>query len=56
LFFAGSLAAVAALATGIVSGRTWSPNLTRLQWRLLIIGAVSSVTLSWALKVFVLGN
>ena len=56
LFFAGSLATVAALATGIVTGRTWAPNLTQLQWRLLIIGVVSTVAISWALKVFVLGN
>jgi len=56
VLFAGSLAAVAALATGIVTGRTWTPNLTQMQWRLLIVGAVSTIALSWALKVFVLGN
>jgi hypothetical protein len=56
LLFAGSLAAVAGLATGIVSGRTWTPKLTQLHWRLLIVGVVTSVALSWALKLFVLGN
>jgi len=56
VLFAGSLAAVAALATGIVTGRTWTPNLSQMQWRLLIVGAVSTIALSWALKVFVLGN
>lgn len=54
--FAGSLATVAGLAMGIVSGRTWTPNLSSLQWRLLIVGVVTTVVLSWALKVFVLGN
>jgi hypothetical protein len=56
VLFAGSLAAVAALATGIVTGRTWTPNLSQMQWRLLIVGAISTIALSWALKVFILGN
>jgi hypothetical protein len=56
LFFAGTLAGVTALAVGAVTGRTWTPRLTPLQWRLLWIGAVSAIALSWALKVFVLGN
>jgi hypothetical protein len=54
--FAGSLAAVFGLAAGIVTGRTWTPNLSSRQWRLLIVWAVSIVALSWVLKVFVLGN
>lgn len=54
--FAGTLAAVAGLAVGAVSGRTWTPHLTGAQWRAMAIGAVSAVVLSWALKVFVLGN
>jgi hypothetical protein len=54
--FAGSLVGVAGLAMGIVSGRTWTPNLSARQWRLLIVGVVTTVGLSWALKVFVLGN
>jgi hypothetical protein len=54
--FAGTLVGVAGLAAGIVSGRTWSPNLTSKQWRMLWIGAASLVAVSWALKVFVLGN
>ena len=54
--FAGSLAGVAGLTIGIVSGRTWTPNLSSPQWRLLIVGVVSTVGVSWALKVFVLGN
>jgi len=39
-----------------VTGRTWTPTLTSMQWRLLIVGVVATVGLSWALKVFVLGN
>jgi uncharacterized protein DUF2752 len=54
--FAGTLAGVAALAVGIVSGRTWEPRLTSSQWRVLGVGAVSAVLMSWALKFFVLGN
>jgi hypothetical protein len=56
LFFAGSLVGVLGLAAGAVSGRTWAPRLTRTQWRLLWVGAVSAVAVSWALKVFILGN
>ena len=54
--FAGTFVAAAGLVLGAVSGRTWTPRLTRAQWRALAIGAVSAVLLSWALKVFVLGN
>ncbi|TAN33455.1 DUF2752 domain-containing protein [bacterium] len=54
--FAGTVAGVAGLAAGALSGRTWVPRLTRTQRRLLPLGVVSAVTLSWALKVFVLGN
>ena len=56
LFFAGTFAGVGALAFGAVTGRTWSPRLTRAQWKLLWVGAVSAIALSWALKVFILGN
>jgi hypothetical protein len=56
LFFAGTVAGVTALGVGALTGRTWTPRLTRLQWRLLWIGAVSAIALSWALKVFILGN
>src|SRR5712664_3865119 len=56
LLFAGTLAGVAGLVAGAVSGRTWVPRLTGFQWKLVAIGVVSAVTLSWALKVFVLGN
>ena len=55
-FFAGSVVGVAGLALGMVTGRTWTPTLSRLQWRLLIAGFVVAVGLSWALKLFVLGN
>jgi hypothetical protein len=54
--FAGTLAGAGALAFGLVTGRTWTPRLTSMQWRLLAIAAASSVLLSWMLKVFVLGN
>ncbi len=56
LAFAGTIAAVAGLGFGALSGRTWMPRLTPMQWRLLWIGAGSAVALNWALKVFVLGN
>jgi hypothetical protein len=54
--FAGTLVGVAGLAAGAITGRTWTPRLTAMQWRLVVIGAVSALLLSWALKVFVLGN
>jgi hypothetical protein len=54
--FAGTVLGMGGLGAGLVSGRTWSPRLTSQQWRLLTIGAVSAVMISWALKVFVLGN
>jgi hypothetical protein len=56
LFFAGTFVGVAGLVAGAVSGRTWTPSLTGVQWRLLAIGVTSAVAISWALKVFVLGN
>jgi hypothetical protein len=55
-FFAGTFVGVAGLAAGAVTGRTWTPRLTRMQWRVLAIGVGSAVVMSWALKVFVLGN
>jgi hypothetical protein len=54
--FAGTVIAAGGLAAGIVTGRTWTPRLSAMQWRLLWIGAASAVLVSWALKVFVLGN
>jgi hypothetical protein len=54
--FAGTFVALAGLVAGVVSGRTWTPHFRRAQWRALAIGAVSAVVLSWALKVFILGN
>ena len=56
LFFTGTLVGVAGLAAGAVSGRTWTPRLTSMQWRLMAIGVTSAIAISWALKVFVLGN
>ncbi len=56
VLFVGALAGVAGLATGIVTGRTWTPNLSSRQWQLLAVGVVTTLALSWALKVFVLGN
>jgi hypothetical protein len=47
---------VAGITAGMLSGRSWALNLTARQWRLLGIFAVSVVAISWALKVFVLGN
>jgi hypothetical protein len=54
--FAGSFVAAAGLAVAAVSGRTWTPRLTRTHGRALAIGVGSAVVLSWALKVFILGN
>ena len=54
--FATTITAVAGLAAGIVTGRTWTPRLTAMQWKLVGVGAVSALLLSWALKFFVLGN
>jgi hypothetical protein len=54
--FGGSLVGVGGLAAGVLSGHTWSNLLSRVQWRVLAIGAGSAVAISWALKVFILGN
>ena len=54
--FAGTLFGAGGLAAGLVTGRTWTPQLTSLQWRLLTFGGVSLLLISWALKVSVLGN
>lgn len=56
LLFAGTFTAIAGLAFGAVTGRTWVPQLSRMQWRLLWIGVSSAILFNWALKVFVLGN
>ena len=56
LFFVGSLIGAGGLASGVITGRTWSLNLSSTQWRLLTVAAVSAIAVSWALKVFVLGN
>ena len=54
--FAGSILGGGGLEAGLATGHTWSQRLTSRQWRLSIIGGVSAVAISWALKVFVLGN
>jgi hypothetical protein len=54
--FAGTFVAAAGLAVGAVSGRTLTPRLTGAQWRAVAAGAVTAVALTWALKVFILGN
>ena len=54
--FAGTFVAAAGLAVGAVTGRMWMPHFTGAQWRALAVGAASAIVLSWALKVFVLGN
>ncbi len=56
LLFAGTFVSVGALVAGAITGRTWIPRLTGRQWRLVVVGAVSALVFSWALKVFVLGN
>ena len=54
--FAGTVLSVGGLAAGIVTGRTFTPRLSAMQWRLVWIGGAGAVLVSWALKVFVLGN
>jgi hypothetical protein len=52
----GTFLSAAGLAGGAIAGRTWAPRLSRMQWQLLTVFAVSLLLPSWALKVFVLGN
>ncbi len=54
--FAGTIVTVGGLAAGIVTGRTWTPRLSPMQWKLIGIFAISLVLVSWAVKWFVLGN
>lgn len=56
LFFAGTVAGATGLAAASISGRTWTPRLTSRQWTLLGIFMGSAIAISWALKVFILGN
>ena len=54
--FVGSLLTTAGLASGVITGRSWSINLSSQQWRIATMGFVIAVAISWVLKVFVLGN
>ncbi len=54
--FAGTIAGVGGLVSGAITGRTWTPRLTVAQWRGIGAGAAAVLLISWALKVFVLGN
>ena len=54
--FTGTVLGVGGLAAGLVTGRSWAPHLTSRQWWLLGVAGGSALVLSWALKVFVLGN
>jgi Protein of unknown function (DUF2752) len=54
--FAGTFGAIAGLVAGAVSGRSLRPRLTPAQWRGVLLGMVVTVLISWALKIFVLGN
>ena len=54
--FMGTILGTGGLAAGLVTGRTWSQRLTSRHWRLLTTFGVSALLVSWALKVFVLGN
>jgi hypothetical protein len=47
---------VAGLAAGVITGRTWTPLLSDVQWKAITIAAIAALLMSWALKVFVLGN
>ena len=55
-FFLGTLLGSAGLLSGIVSGRTWSIQLSDAHWRVLGVGVASAILISWILKLFVLGN
>ena len=54
--FASSIAGVGGLVSGAITGRTWTPRLTPAQWKGIGAGAGAVLLMSWALKVFVLGN
>jgi hypothetical protein len=54
--FAGALLGVGGLGASLITGRAWLLRITARQWRLITIGAVSAVAVSWALKVFIIGN
>jgi Protein of unknown function (DUF2752) len=54
--FAGTILGAGGLLGGAAAGRTWVPRLSARQWYLLGIFVGVSLLLSWALKVFVLGN
>ena len=56
VLFAGTFVGIGGLLAGVATGRTWTSRLSPLQWRLVAFGAGSAILLSWALKVFVLGN
>ena len=54
--FAGTFGAIGGLMAGAASGRSLRPRFTPAQWRGVLLGTVVTVLISWALKVFVLGN
>src|SRR5437879_13855830 len=54
--FAGTIAGVGRLVSGAITGRTWTPRLTPVQWRGIGAGAAVVLAISWALKWFVFGN
>ena len=54
--FAGTIVGVGGLVSGAITGRTWAPRLTPVQWKGIGAGAAVVLLISWALKVFVLGN
>jgi len=56
LMFAGTVLGAGGLGAGMISGRTWTTRLSARQWKLLTVAGVSALLVSWALKVFVLGN
>src|SRR5437763_9387407 len=48
--FAGTIAGVGGLVSGAITGRTWTPRLTAVQWRGIGAGAAAVLLISWALK------
>jgi uncharacterized protein DUF2752 len=56
LMFVGTVLGAGGLGAGMITGRTWTSRFSARQWKLLTVAGVSALIVSWALKVFVLGN
>src|SRR5207245_4171111 len=54
--FAGTIAGVGGLVSGGITGRTWTPRLTPVQWRGIGAGGAGVLAVRRALKEVVLGT